>query len=438
MKSRISLILLPVLVFLICVLVPVRPLMAQTGVCVKCPGDCDAAAEILRSHHEKGEGEIIKNHSPYNLVSRMDQHKFWTVDDFFYNYWLPKLMNMSAQIGAVAIDQMRLVGTLFDAKQLLETDRVVQELQVEANKDYQPSESFCWFGTNVRSLAESQNRGRFVQASLGEMELARQLGTYGTGSAQDAEDLKSRWMKFRSTYCDPKDNNWYTGGSGLDLACGSGGSDSQRRNNDIDYTRLIEEPRTLKVDFTDEASALDPSEEDVFALASNLYGHRTPTRRMEGLASKDSGAQPFYMQLRAVLAKRAVAQASFNAIVGLKAQSETEGDTSRFLSAIARDAGVDPADVKDYLGEKPSTYAQLEVLSQRMFQNPDFFVTLYDKPANVKRKKAALNAIELMLDRYLYESELRQEMLLSVLLSSSSKNEFDDAFKNIQRQNQQR
>lgn len=415
---------------------PGHPAMAQ--VCFKCPGDCDAAAEVLQSHHEKGEGDIIKNNQPYNMVSRMDQHKFWTVDDFFYNYWLPKLMNMSAQLAAAAVDQMRLVGMLFDAKNLLETDRTVQELQVEANKDYQPSESFCWFGTNIRSLAETQNRGRFVQSSLGEMELSRQLGNYGVGSARDNEDLKSRWMNFRSTYCDPKDNNWYGSGSGLDLACGSGGADSKRRNNDIDYTRLIEQPRTLAVDFTkDEAGTLDPAEEDVFALASNLYGHKTPLRRMAGLASKESGAQPFYLQLRSVMAKRAVAEASFNAIVGLKAQAETEGDTGRFMAAITRDAGLDPADVREYLGEKPSTYAQLEVLSQRMFQDPDFFVTLYDKPANVKRKKAALNAIELMLDRYLYESELRQEMLLSVLLSAASKPKFDDSYNTIQRLNNQ-
>jgi hypothetical protein len=412
---------------------------ALAQVCTGCPDDCKPAGEVLKSHHEKGEKDIIKDWQNYpNIVKRMTTHKDWTVNTFFLGHWLPKLMNMSAQLGAAAIDQMRLVGLLFDAKHLLETDRTLQEMQVQANKDYQPSESFCWFGTNIRSLAETENRARFTQAALGQMELSRQLGTFGVGSTEDGEDLKSRWMKFRSTYCDPKDNNWFGGGSGLDLACGAGGADPARKNGDIDYTRMVETPRTLKVDFNkDQAAALSPDEEDVFALASNLYGHRTPTRKMEGLAIKESGAQPFYLQLRSVLAKRAVAQDSFNAIVGLKAEAETEGDTSRFLSAVVRDAGLDPADVSAYLGDKPSTYAQLEVLSQRMFQNPDFFVTLYDKPVNVKRKKAALNAIELMLDRYLYESELRQEMLLSVLLSSSSKREFDDALKNVQRQNQQ-
>lgn len=410
---------------------------AFSHVCEKCPGDCGAAAEVLKSHHEKGEKDIIKDEQrTINLVDRMTQHKSWTLTTFFTGHFLPKLMMMATQMSTAAMDQMRIVGILFDAKQLLETNRMVQELQVQANKDYQPSESFCWFGTNTRSLAESENRGRLTQAALSQAQLSRQLGNFGVNSAEDGEDLDGRWRLFQSAYCDPKDNNWFGAGSGLQSACGSGASNPLRRNRDIDYAGLIESPRTLLVDFGE--NTLDDDETDVIALSNNLYGHRTPIRKVEGLALEDSGAQPFYLELRSVLAKRAVAQESFSAIVGLKSKAEAEGNTAQFLGAIARDAGLEEQDVLKYLGDNPSTYAQLEVLSQKMFQNPKFFVTLYDKPANIERKKAALNAVDLMLDRYLFESELRQEMLLSVLLSASSKREFDDAFKNIQRQNQQK
>lgn len=430
---------------LLFIALPPRPALAHQ--CQMCPGDCGAAAEVLKSHHEKGEKDIIKDwtRNPH-MRERMTLHKNWLVDDrgarFFPAHFLPKLMKMSTQLTATALDQMRLVGGLFDAKHLLETNRIVQELQVQATRDYTPSESFCWFGTNIRSLAESENRGRFTQAALGAMQMERQLGTYGTASAEDGADMKARWNKFTSTYCDTEDNN-----SGLSSACLSnasgpsggivtvGPSDKARFNIDIDYTRLIDQPRTLPLDFQEAAQT--PAGEDVLALASNLYGHNTPLRKMEGLGSTESGAPQFYMQLRSVLAQRNVAQESFNAIVGLKAEADTEGDTARFLGAIAKSAGLEEADIAAYLGQNPSTYAQLEVLAQKMFQSPEFFVTLYDKPANVKRKKAALSAIELMLDRYLYESEMRQEMLLSVLLSASSKREFDEVQRNVQRQNQQ-
>ncbi|MCD8497289.1 MAG: hypothetical protein LRZ85_03920 [Alphaproteobacteria bacterium] len=226
---------------------------AWAHICDKCPGDCGAAVAVLKSHHEKGEKDIIKDQPSVNMVQRMTDHKFWTVRNLFLEHFLPKLMAMSTQMTTTAMDQIRLVGLLFDAKHLLETDRVMQELQVQANKDYHPSESFCWFGTNVRSLTESETRGRFNQAALSEMQMTRQLGTFGSASAASGRDLYSRWQQFTAKYCDPKDNNWYQAGSGLETACGGGGS-AKRRNIDIDYTRLVEVPRTLPVDFKDDAA----------------------------------------------------------------------------------------------------------------------------------------------------------------------------------------
>lgn len=81
-------------------------------------------------------------------------------------------------------------------------------------------------------------------------------------------------------------------------------------------------------------------------------------------------------------------------------------------------SGTSDEDIYKIIGENPSYYAQLELLSKKIYQNPDFFANLYDKPTNVKRKSTAMKAIELMLDRALFESELRQEMMLSVMLSS--------------------
>ena len=78
------------------------------------------------------------------------------------------------------------------------------------------------------------------------------------------------------------------------------------------------------------------------------------------------------------------------------------------------------------LGENPSYYAQLEILAKKIYQSPDFYANLYDKPANVERKSVALKAIELMLDRAIYESQIRQEMTMSVLLSSRLRNTFRD------------
>ena len=64
----------------------------------------------------------------------------------------------------------------------------------------------------------------------------------------------------------PQDNNWDAAavGSGLTLACGPGGGDTDRINIDIDFTRLIDEKRTLNVAFTDKNKPTS-DEEDVMA-----------------------------------------------------------------------------------------------------------------------------------------------------------------------------
>ncbi len=109
-----------------------------------------------------------------------------------------------------------------------------------------------------------------------------------------------------------------------------------------------------------------------------------------------------------------------------------------YLGAILVELGIPEEEIAEYLGDPanepeayPSYYAQLELLAKKIYQNPDFYANLYDKPANVARKSVALKAIDLMLDRAIYESQLRQEMSMSVLLSSRLRKQFKDAQKDL-------
>ncbi|MGH1403884.1 MAG: hypothetical protein ACRBDL_06540 [Alphaproteobacteria bacterium] len=383
-----------------------------------------------------------------NITDHMNSEINWIVDDFFDDYVFYALAELTEYLGAFGMLQVQIVGDFFDAKHYLETQRLYFKLHAEAHKDYHPSDDFCWFGTNARSLASTDNRARLATIALSNMDLQRQLGFIGSSSAlSKGDDKKNRWNRFVNTYCDPKDNNWINAGTGLDLACdrdglglgaGVGATDRARVNRDIDYTALIDEPRTLEeVNFLDQSGAgnanvLTNAEEDVMAMSANLYGDGTPTRRLSrelfAAEATSETATALYMDLRSVVAKRAVAQNSFNALVAMKSEG-TNGDsaaplqpnTGRFVGAIIRDlmpAGMTDAQIFGIMGENPSYYAQLEVLGKKIYQNPDFFANLYDKPANVARKSVAMKAISLMLDRALFESELRQEMLLSVMLSS--------------------
>ncbi len=448
--------------------------------CWACSGsDCDEADDHIEAAHDD-----ILDRVQEEFDADLEEFENWLLEVMFETQFVEAFGDMITQMSSVAMYYTGMIGAFLDAQIQMDTQRLFRKLQFEAHKDYRPSEGFCAFGTNVRSLAASEAVGQFNSLALSQISLPRQLGAFGVAGAKSVEgDYKARWEQFIDTYCDIGDNNRNTtvgmlgmipptpstdntDGTGLELACdrdGPGGSpsmgarDHSRINRDIDYTRLIEEPRTLDVDFTN--NKLDSEnpfivtepgdEEDIIALSKNLYGHRVLSRDISGVLMKSENARKLYLALRSIAAKRGVAQASFNAIVGMKSSGTTDKDSSdviiypanptvstpstrllkqtrRYMAAIMHQLlpatetlGVETgANIFDLIGYSPSYYAQLEILAKRIYQNPDFYANLYDTPANVSRKKVAMMAIELMVDRAIYESQLRREMNVSVLLAS--------------------
>ncbi len=459
--------------------------------CTSCAqSDCQAAVNFIDQAHQD-----LRQNTKDEFDDDLDAFQKWLIEIFLEGEVVPALADMATQMAAVSMQYTQIVGSFLDAQLQMDTQRVFRKLQFEAHKDYQPSETFCYFGTNVKSLAATESKGRFNALALSQISLARQIGNLNqAGSMSSVNDYKARWDQFVDHYCDPLDNNFQDQSStarpltglgsgdartGLVLACDHDGSgsgsdigalDRNRYNRDISYTRLMEKPRTLEVDFTDgtlnvSTNLIPPlsmsslyagpikqprDEEDIIALSRNLYGNKVLSRSLSTTMLKKSNARKLYLALRSVAAKRNVAQASFNAIVALKSAGTSdelpvlaipkptvdnngsfstvspvmlEQQTRRFLAAIM--AQLLPADqtstsgnIFDLIGYSPSYYSQLEILAKRIYQNPDFYAQLYDSPANVIRKKVAMKAIELMVDRTIYESQIRREMSISVLLAS--------------------
>ena len=377
-----------------------------------------------------------------NAVSdHMTDYRKWFAGEFFKENIAPAMQQAAEQLSVVNMQNAFAFGTFLDAKNHLETQRTIQELQVQAHKDYQPSKSFCTFGTNVRSLAHSESASKFNTLALSRRQMNRHLSQKNTSSGAGS-DRDARWQQFRRFYCDPQDNGW-TGEDKTGLSAFCVADDSDRVNIDIDYTRLVENRRTLDAVYQRYGGM--PDELDVMALGNNLYGNR-PIPIIDVNENKEQ-----FMRARSISARRSVAENSYNNIVGMKTagsaanflntgDASTAVDTAKYLGAALMELGIPEDEVMRFAGLDPteysilddtgtpdldeakvpnfSYYAQLEILSKKIFQSPAFYAALYDKPANVKRKAAALKAIELMLDRAIFESQLRQEMAMSVLLST--------------------
>jgi hypothetical protein len=134
-----------------------------------------------------------------------------------------------------------------------------------------------------------------------------------------------------------------------------------------------------------------------------------------------------YMAMRSAMAMRSVAIDSFSHIVGMKTKGND--NVAPYIKRIVLELGMQPDEVEEFIGGNPSYFAQMEVLSKRMYQNPVFYTNLYDSPENVQRTGVAMQAVKLMQDRDRFESAMRREMMISLILELKVR-EYQDTVSN--------
>ncbi len=350
--------------------------------------------------------------------------------------YVESLRQMTEQLSALMMQQMQILGTFFDAKMQLQTQREIQKLSARAHKDYHPSELMCEFGSFVKSVPRAEEKAWFEKQAINTALVDFYRGAEHMSSSEGySSDVYSRIIQFRTVYCDPGDNN-----NGLGYLCDhdqdgnpatgpTGATNPERMNKDINYARTAGVPLTLKIDFSDDV--LTPDEEDVLALAKHLYWPVV----LESAPHKELSLRySDYMDARQLFAINSVAHNSFAHIAAIKSQApDNLGAQSgwNFMKAMMKGFGLADADIHKLLGDYPSYYAQMEVLTKKIYQRPEFFTNLHDKPANIDRISVALDAIKLMQIRDHYDASLRREMLNSLLVEDALSGYADDVNTNI-------
>jgi hypothetical protein len=402
------------------------------AICCLAVSKCDGNCTTVSSNET--------NKTIQHIDTEFMNHREWMIKTLFEQNVLPAMMLFAEQITAMAMHQVMIVGTFLDAKHQLETQRLFQQLTAEAHKDYQPSEGMCTFGTAMRSLAASERKSDLTSVALSARVQQRELLSGNNVAANgQVSDYLSRIDQFRKIYCNLHDN-----GGQLNELCPNPSADLGRTDKDINYTNMVDAPLTLQLDFTPDGNpdhannrhvqSLSGDEEDLLALMANLYAHKVaPDIPPKFLSDVNGVPNPQgttnYMNVRSIAAKRSVARNSLVSIAAMKAQGKEEVEP--YLYAIMKEMGIsDNAEIQKYLGDRPSYYAQMEVLTKKLYQNPIFYSELYDKPANVERKTVAMQAIELMQRRDMYRSVLRSEATLSVMLEAALTDEEQEKITN--------
>lgn len=323
------------------------------------------------------------------------------------NRWVPTFQMMTEQLVVNMVHQMLIVGTFFDARHQIQTQRLFQDLHTRAHKDYHPSVQMCEFGTNVRSLASSDLRRHANAQIFNKVLMDREMLKRGSPSYFSVErDFDARVRQFVTTYCDNTENNRQ-----VEPICSSG--NRNRISRDIDFTRLWELPFSLNINLTD--TNITDDEVDMIAFSRYLFSTRTLDYHAPEIYNQ-AAAKNVLTDIRSLHALRSVPRNSFSHLVALKSQGTNEA--TPFLQKVLEQLEVPDDEVEAFIDENPSYFAQMEILTQKLYQRPEFYTNLYDKPANIKRTGASLRAIKLMQDRDRYESALRREMLVSLLLET--------------------
>jgi len=383
--------------------------------------DCDDWACPIQAHISQLWSHIIAEHAKTLAAFAFEllQHELW-FSFFYFSNVEPVLSGVAHQMTNVIMDQTLMIGAMIDANHQLETQRLLQRLTAQAHKDYHPSYGMCTFGTAVRSLASVDSRASITRSVLEERSIKRQLASAGVSGADMVTDRNARLTQFKERFCDRFDNNRVDNKptTGLELVC-EAAIPANTLARDVDFHRTVMQNRTIDFDVLD--ASVNTEDPEIFALANNLYAHNSIKNIPPDLLGNKENHK-LYMELRSIVAKRSVAENSFNSIVSMKAVGSPDGafvgsaGTEEYMNALLVELGMEEDDATAFLGERPGYLAQLEVLAKKIYQQQSFYVDLYDKPANVKRKKVAMQAIGLMLDRDIYNSQIRSESMMSMLL----------------------
>jgi len=383
----------------------------------------------------------------------------WFIKEVYRDQVRPALKRMTRELSALTMQHATAIGSFIDADTQLQTQRLYQDLAAQAHKDYHPSTSMCEFGTGVKSLAQAEHNTLLTKSALGQHQINRFTNATGSSAALGtlgdkrgvAGTTSGRIDTFLNNFCNPDEmNRINTTLTGLSFICPMTNRDTPiQSNNDINFTRTVMLPRTLDLDFM--ANELPDSAEDgrfsasyieeakpadgmaIFQMSSYLFGHDVSSP-MTSNALKNPANYKEFMDKRSFAAKRSVATNSFDTIIALKTRSPSneitaygaadyEANQYKYAENLLRDLGSSSADIAKYLGTKDgmknlSYYAQMELLAKKIYQRPSFYVNLYDKPENVKRKQVAMQAVGLMLDREIQASHERSEAMLAVLLET--------------------
>lgn len=343
--------------------------------------------------------------------------------------WGQGLRMMAMEFSTNMMAQVAAVGGLLDGYMLNKTVRRMQILSAETAQRHMPSVNMCQFPTLGKSLARTSFGARAnTQVFAKIMQDYDLQHVDSAGSMLSNHQMRDYITKFREHYCHEDQN----GPDGLERFCTGGGVAKDRVNNDVNFPYFFSTRMGNNVDFLDADDPVDNQnsagdgvqeltngEIDLMRLTANLYDSNIHKFKQSLYTSED--APRALMNIRSLQAIRNVAKNSFAVLVGNRSGSSSFATKNQYVQNVLLSMGVaNNADALTYYGiDNNNGFSYdgiMEVLTKKIYQDPAFYINLYDNPENVMRQKASIKAIQLMQGWDIVKALHRREMLLAMIL----------------------
>tara|TARA_R110002126_G_scaffold13118_7_gene57178 strand:+ start:69716 stop:71419 length:1704 start_codon:yes stop_codon:yes gene_type:complete len=330
------------------------------------------------------------------IFSSVSKGEFTMPDSKIHSAWGVGLQTMAMELTTNTMALVAPIGAFFDAYALNRTIGRIQVLQAETTQRHMPSVSMCTFPSLTKSVARGSFNARATAQIFAKYMQDYDLQHVDSAGAMISNNRERDYInKFRTYYCNDQQN----GKDGLSDFCGTTPT-TNRVNYDVNFPSFFSEGSDNPVNFTGSTTALSFGEMDLFQLTKNLYDSNLRPLK-ENIFQSADGSRPV-TEIRSLQAIRNVAKNSFANLVGGHANMYTMGGTT--------DTGASYEDM-------------MEDLTKKKYQDPAFYVNLYDNPENVMRQKSAIKAVQLMQGWDIVKALHRREMLLAMLLELKLRNE---------------
>ncbi|MDE1151286.1 MAG: hypothetical protein PW788_02020 [Micavibrio sp.] len=310
----------------------------------------------------------------------------------FWEDYLQAMKDQTSELNASLSDGTRQLNSLYDTGNMTSNQRAVQNAEVQAKKQYLPTDAGCRFDTAGAMMGRTTNVSRAVSSGLGGDFNKIGLNTKGSDSAKGpGQLLKARWERYANLFCD-KDAN------GGNAGCTA---TTPLVNAHVLPGKTLFAQETIPMD--DQTMLTMPSgnitKGEAWRLATNeliynITGYEAsapvPKDALESTVMQDRRAEQrgYATQMDAVgaLIYGVIADRVPGCATGHEADCKTAADIHalRIAEGIANPS------------EHPSDREVRQSVIEQLW-DPNYYVDLGDSPSTTSRKELYLSAYNLML-----------------------------------------